>query len=215
MSGPSSAVVQLVDYGAGNLFSIRRALEFVGAEVVIIRSSDDWDPRGTHIVLPGVGAYAAGMDVLRALALDTGMRERAASGVPLLGICLGAQLLFETSEEFGRHEGLALLEGAVRLLPQDSGRVPHIGWARCEQVDERPHPVLAGHANAWMYFVHSYFFEPQGATRRLLSAVAGGAPFTAAAGAGNVLGVQFHPERSGEDGLQLLRRFCEWGGDDA
>ena len=215
MSGPSSAVVQLVDYRAGNLFSIRRALEFVGAEVVIIRSSDDWDPRGTHIVLPGVGAYAAGMDVLRALALDTGLRERAAAGVPLLGICLGAQLLFETSEEFGRHDGLGLLEGEVRLLPQESGRVPHIGWARCEHADEHVHPVLNGSADAWMYFVHSFYFEPQGATRRLLTAAAGGAHFTAAAGAGNVLGVQFHPERSGEEGLRLLRRFCAWGGDDA
>ena len=215
MSGPSSADVQLVDYRAGNLFSIRRALEFVRAEVVIIRSSDDWDPRGTHIVLPGVGAYAAGMDVLRTLGLDVGMRERATAGVPLLGICLGAQLLFETSEEFGRHEGLGLLEGEVRLLPQESGRVPHIGWARCEQADERTHPVLDGHADAWMYFVHSYFFEPRGATGRLLSATAGVAPFTAAAGAGNVLGVQFHPERSGEEGLQLLRRYCEWGGDNA
>jgi len=215
MSRPSSAIVQLVDYRAGNLFSIRRALEYVGTDVVIIRSSDDWDPRGTHIVLPGVGAYAAGMDVLRTLGLDTGMRERVASGVPLLGICLGAQLLFETSEEFGRHEGLGLLEGEVRLLPRESGRVPHIGWARCENADERPHPVLDGHEDAWMYFVHSYFFEPRGATRRLLTAAAGGAPFTAAAGARNVLGVQFHPERSGEEGLQLLRRFCAWGGDDA
>lgn len=215
MIAPSSPVVQLVDYRAGNLFSIRRALEFVGAEVVIVGSSDDWDPRGTHIVLPGVGAYAAGMEVLRTLGLDVGMRERAGSGMPLLGICLGAQLLFDTSEEFGRHEGLGLLEGEVRRLPEDSGRVPHIGWARCGRTDEDRHPVLEGGEEAWMYFVHSFVFEPRGTARRLLLATAGGASFTAAAGAGNVLGLQFHPERSGEEGLQLLRRFCAWGGDDA
>lgn len=215
MSGPRPALVQLVDYRAGNLFSIRRALEFVGAEVVVVRSPDDWDPRGTHIVLPGVGAYAAGMDVLRSSGLDDGMRGRAAAGVPLLGICLGAQLLFEASQEFGRHEGLGLLEGEVVRLPEGSGRVPHIGWARCEYADDDPHPVLEDDAGDWMYFVHSYVFEPRGATRRLLAAEAGGAPFTAAAGVGNVLGVQFHPERSGEAGLQLLRRFCAWGGDDA
>jgi glutamine amidotransferase len=215
MSGSSSAVVQLVDYRAGNLFSIRRALEFVGAEVVIIRSPADWDPRGTHLVLPGVGAYASGMDVLRTRGLEEGMRERAASGVPFLGICLGAQLLFEASQEFGRHEGLGLLEGEVLRLPEGFGRVPHIGWARCDYADADPHPVLDGHSGDWMYFVHSYVFEPRGATRKLLSAAAGEVPFTAAAGSGNVLGVQFHPERSGEEGLQLLRRFCAWGGDDA
>jgi glutamine amidotransferase len=215
MSGPSPTLVQLVDYRAGNLFSIRRALEFVGAEVAVIRSSDDWDPRGTHIVLPGVGAYAAGMDVLRSSGLDDGMRGRAADGVPLLGICLGAQLLFEASQEFGRHEGLGLLEGEVVRLPEGSGRVPHIGWARCEVAGDHPHPVFEGDSGDWMYFVHSYVFEPRGATRRLFAAEAGGAPFTAAAGTGNVLGVQFHPERSGEEGLQLLRRFCAWGGDDA
>lgn len=211
MNSPTSTVVQLVDYRAGNLFSIRRALEFVGADVVIVRSPDDWDPRGTHIVLPGVGAYAAGMDVLRTLGLDVGLRERVASGVPLLGICLGAQLLFESSEEFGRHEGLGLLEGDVRLLPQESGRVPHIGWASCAHVNESPHPALDGGSGLWMYFVHSYFFEPRGGTRRLLTAVTGKASFTAAAGASNILGVQFHPERSGGNGLQLLRSFCEGG----
>jgi glutamine amidotransferase len=215
MSGSRSAVVQLVDYRAGNLFSIRRAIEHVGAEVVLVRSADDWDPRATHVVLPGVGAYAAGMDVLRERELDAGMRERAAAGMPLLGICLGAQLLFESSEEFGRHTGLGLLAGQVQRLPAGSGRVPHIGWAVCETGDERPHPVLEGHGRSWMYFVHSYVFEPRDATRRLLTAVAGEAPFAAAAGAGNVLGVQFHPERSGEEGLKLLRRFCAWGGDDA
>ena len=216
MSPASGApVVQLVDYRAGNLFSIRRALEFVGAEVTVVRSADDWDPSATHVVLPGVGAYAAGMVVLEGLGLSTGLRERAADGLPVLGICLGAQLLFESSEEFGSHAGLGLLEGAVRRLPEGSGRVPHIGWAACEADRDGDHPVLSAHANTWMYFVHSYMFEPTGATRRLLSATAGGANFSAAAGAGNILGVQFHPERSGEEGLELLRRFCAWEGEHA
>ncbi len=206
-------VVQLVDYRAGNLFSIRRALEFIGAEVIVVRSPQDWDSRSTHIVLPGVGAYAAGMEVLTGLGLDAGLRERAGDGVPLLGICLGAQLLFESSEEFGSHEGLGLLEGAVRRLPEGSGRVPHIGWAVCGQPSEEAHPVLSGSGDEWMYFVHSYRFEPEGMTRRLLTAAAGAEGFVAAAGDGSVLGVQFHPERSGEEGLDLLRRFCAWKGE--
>jgi glutamine amidotransferase len=214
-AGPDSAVVQLVDYRAGNLFSIRRALEFVGAQVIVVRSPEDWDPKATHVVLPGVGAYAAGMEVLDGLGLTAGLRERAADGLPLLGICLGAQLLFASSEEFGVHEGLGILEGTVRRLPEGSGRVPHIGWAVCEPVADSAHPVLPPGAGTWMYFVHSYMFEPTGAARRLLTATAGGAAFTAAAGSGSVLGVQFHPERSGEDGLELLRRFCTWEGEHA
>ena len=207
-----AARVQLVDYRAGNLFSIRRALEVVGAEVTVVRNASDWSPDGTHIVLPGVGAYAAGMEVLVAEGLDAGLRERVAQGIPLLGICLGAQLLFEHSDEFGRHPGLGLLPGVVRLLPTAAGRVPHIGWAACDRTEGAPHPVLSDADGSWMYFVHSFHFEPTPPARRLLTASVGEAPFTAAAGVGNVLGVQFHPERSGEDGLALLRRFCDWDG---
>jgi imidazole glycerol-phosphate synthase subunit HisH len=210
-----TARVQLVDYRAGNLFSIRRALEVVGAEVTVVRTASDWAQDGTHVVLPGVGAYAAGMEALVAEGLDAGLRERVATGIPLLGICLGAQLLFEHSDEFGRHPGLGLLPGEVRLLPTTAGRVPHIGWAACDRTGGTSHPVLPAVDGSWMYFVHSFHFEPAPPAHRLLSASAGAAPFTAAAGAGNVLGVQFHPERSGEDGLALLRRFCDWDGQHA
>jgi imidazole glycerol-phosphate synthase subunit HisH len=210
-----AARVQLVDYRAGNLFSIRRALEVVGAEVTVVRTASDWAPDGTHMVLPGVGAYAAGMDALVGEGLDAGLRERVARGIPLLGICLGAQLLFEHSDEFGRHPGLGLLPGEVRLLPSEAGRIPHIGWAACGRAEGTPHPVLPDADGSWMYFVHSFHFEPALPARRLLAASAGAAPFTAAAGAENVLGVQFHPERSGEDGLALLRRFCDWDGQHA
>jgi glutamine amidotransferase len=215
MTEATERVVHLIDYNAGNLFSIQRALEFIGAEVVVVGSPMDWDDRATHIVLPGVGAYASGMDVLRTRGLDVGLRERAVAGMPLLGICLGAQLLFESSEEFGLHEGLGLLEGHVRRIPQVAGRVPHIGWAVCESVEGDAHPVLPPEDRSWMYFVHSYVFEPGAATRRLLDATAGAATFTAAAGSGNVLGVQFHPEKSGDAGLELLRRFCTWRGQHA
>lgn len=214
-ASPRAARVQLVDYRAGNLFSIRRALEVVGAEVTVIRSASDWEDDGTHVVLPGVGAFAAGMSALVGEGLDAGLRERVAEGLPLLGICLGAQLLFDDSDEFGRHPGLGLLPGEVRLLPSEAGRVPHIGWAACSRSDGPPHPVLPDADGTWMYFVHSFHFGPTPPARRLLTASAGAAPFTAAAGAGNVLGVQFHPERSGEDGLELLRRFCRWDGQHA
>jgi len=207
--------VQLVDYRAGNLFSIRRALEVVGAEVSVVRASSDWDDTATHVVLPGVGAYGAGMTELRDSGLDGGLQQRVREGLPLLGICLGAQLLFERSEEFGRHEGLGALAGEVNLLPADSGRVPHIGWAPCVEHEGASHPVLRGLSAPWFYFVHSYHFEPSPPTRRLLTARAGQIQFTAAAGSGSVLGVQFHPERSGDAGLHLLRNFCAWGGEDA
>ncbi len=208
-------LVQLVDYRAGNLFSIRRALEVVGAEVSVVRTPSDWDEMATHFVLPGVGAYAAGMAALRDSGLDVGLQQRAREGLPLLGICLGAQLLFERSDEFGRHEGLGALAGEVDLLPADSGRVPHIGWAPCVGQTGQPHPVLQGLESSWFYFVHSYHFEPAPPTRRLLTATAGRVQFVAAAGIGSVLGVQFHPERSGDAGLRLLRNFCAWGGRDA
>lgn len=209
------ARVQLVDYRAGNLFSIRRALEVVGAEVTVVRTASDWQADATHMVLPGVGAYAAGMRALADERLDVGLRERVAHGLPLLGICLGAQLLFDHSDEFGRHDGLGLLPGEVQLLPTAAGRVPHIGWAACDRADDAAHPVLPDTDGVWMYFVHSYYFEPASPTRRLLSANAGAVSFTAAAGTDNVIGVQFHPERSGEVGLEVLRRFCGWEGGDA
>jgi len=215
MKEATEPVVHLIDYNAGNLFSIQRALEFIGAEVVVVSSSTGWDDRATHIVLPGVGAYATGMEALRTRGLDTGLRERASEGMPLLGICLGAQLLFESSEEFGMHDGLGLLGGCVRRLPEAAGRVPHIGWAACESVEGAAHSCIPPEDRSWMYFVHSYVFEPSTSTRRLLRAVAGEATFTAAAGSENVLGVQFHPEKSGDAGLELLRRFCTWRGDNA
>lgn len=214
-SGRPVARVQLVDYRAGNLFSIRRALEVVGAEVTVVRTKSDWKADATHVVLPGVGAFGAGMKALKDERLDDGLRERVAHGLPLLGICLGAQLLFDQSDEFGRHPGLGLLPGEVQLLPPAAGRVPHIGWAACERHLSVAHPALPEKDDAWMYFVHSHHFSPAPPARTLLMAKVGAVAFAAAAGSDNVLGVQFHPERSGEVGLEVLRRFCRWEGEDA
>ena len=208
-------VVQLVDYDAGNMFSIHRALEAVGAEVRVVVDADAWDPDVAHAVLPGVGAYGHGMRVLGDRGLDRALRDHAGRGRPLLGVCLGAQLLFERSEEFGDHAGLGLLPGTVRRIPADAGRVPHVGWAPTD-LDRPEHPVLRGlGGRPWFYFVHSYMFEPEDAAHLVAHAEVGSRSVAAAAGLGSVLGVQFHPERSGPVGIDLLRNFIAWGGADA
>jgi glutamine amidotransferase len=207
--------VQLVDYDAGNMFSIHRALMEVGADVRVVSGAEDWDPDIGHVVLPGVGAFGHGMGVLRAHGLDVALRDHAVRGRPLMGVCLGAQLLFERSEEFGSHEGLGLLPGAVRRIPADAGRVPHVGWAPTE-LDRPDHPLLGGYdGRPWFYFVHSFMFEPSGPGDLLAHVRIGPSSVAAAAGRDSVVGVQFHPERSGPVGIGLLRRFLAWGGDDA
>lgn len=207
--------VQLVDYDAGNMFSIQRALMEAGADVRIVSDAGEWDSSVGHVVLPGVGAFGHGMEVLHAHGLDVALRDHAARGHPLLGVCLGAQLLFERSEEFGSHEGLGLLPGAVRRIPRDAGRIPHVGWAPTE-LDRSAHPLLGGHdGRPWFYFVHSFMFEPSDPRDLLAHARVGPRSVAAAAGRGPVVGVQFHPERSGPVGIGLLRRFLTWGGDDA
>jgi len=191
--------IAIVDYGVGNLRSVERALVHVGAEPVITADHDALDA-ADGIVLPGVGAFAAAQRKLQAGGLGNHLIELALRGKPLLGVCLGYQLLFEESTEGGRHQGLSLLPGRV-VQVAGTPRLPVIGWARVTQTAKSA--LWHGIADAsYFYFVHSYGPEPGD----FAIGSAGHAP--AAAGAGrNVFGTQFHPEKSGADGLRIYANF--------
>jgi glutamine amidotransferase len=195
----------LIDYGAGNLHSVANALKAAGAEDIAITADADVVATADRIVLPGVGAFASCAAALRAVpGMIEAMEHRVhGDGVPFLGICVGMQLLADTGEEFGVHPGLGWIGGTVRrLAPADAAaKVPHMGWNDVRAVT--PHPMIVeGEA----YFLHSYAFE--GANVLATSDHAG--PVVAAIGRDNIVGVQFHPEKSQRYGLEFLDRFLKW-----
>lgn len=207
--------VTVVDYGAGNLFSVRRALEKSGAEVAFA-STADAIARAERLVLPGVGAFQDGMNGLRERQLIDALRAFARSGRPMLGICLGMQMLLSTSEEFGEHQGLGIIEGRVRAIPLTAAdgtlhKIPYIGWNRLElPVDgsEWSGSILADlNPGAAVYLLHSYTGVPEDARHRLADCHYDGRLISAAIRAGNVYGCQFHPEKSGAVGLRILASF--------
>ena len=198
-------MIAVVDYGAGNLRSVRRALEAAGAEVEV--TADPARLRdAAGIVLPGVGAFAPARQKLRESGLDDLLRELAQAGKPILGVCLGYQLLFEASYEDGFTEGLGLLPGPVRRLRETPDRkVPHMGWNRVRQLapdilfEEVPD-------RAYFYFVHSYYPELK-VGREVIATADYGRTLAVVARRGSVVGTQFHPEKSGPAGLRLYRNF--------
>jgi glutamine amidotransferase len=206
---PSPAFrVAVVDYGAGNLVSIEQALTTVGTEVILARQPDDLLLAGA-IVVPGVGAAEPAMRRLARARLVDPILAWIATGRPYLGICLGLQLLFERSEEDGA-DTLGVLPGRTVELA-DAPTLPHIGWNQV--VRRHEHPLFEGIAQgADFYFVHSYAGVPEGiaADRLVLADTEHGSRFASAIDRGNVLGVQFHPERSGGDGVRLLANFVRW-----
>jgi imidazole glycerol-phosphate synthase subunit HisH len=192
-------VIAIVDYGVGNVRSVERALVQVGAEARLTANPDELDA-ADGIVLPGVGAFAPALAKLHERGLGRRIVELAARGKPVMGVCLGYQLLFEESTEHGRHEGLGLLPGRV-VEVADSERVPVIGW--CRTVQTEPSPLWSGIADrCYFYFVHS--FTPEGSGHRI--GCSDHSP-AAAARKGNVMGTQFHPEKSGADGLRVYANF--------
>jgi imidazole glycerol-phosphate synthase subunit HisH len=199
--------IAVVDYGAGNLVSIDQALATVGAESVVARGPRDL-AAADAVIVPGVGAAAPAMDRLRDAGMVQPLLDWIADGRPFLGICLGLQLLFEASDEDGA-ETLGVLAGRTARLT-DAPTLPHIGWNQVEPVVV--HPLLSGIPSPGeFYFVHSYAGVPAGgdAETAVLARTTHGAPFVSAVARDNVLGVQFHPERSGRDGLRLLANFVE------
>lgn len=200
-----NAPVLLIDYGIGNLRSVQKALETVGADVRLSADPADLDT-AAKIVLPGVGAFGDGMSNLQRGGWIAPLRAALEQGTPLLGICLGMQLLFESSDEAPGLHGLGLLPGVVRRFPADFGlKVPHTGWNQLWP--RRETPLLAGlPPGAYAYFNHGYYCAPANPADTLAECDYG-LRFAAAVGRGNVFGVQFHPEKSQAVGLQILRNF--------
>lgn len=207
--------VTIVDYGRSNLLSVQRALEYCGATVEYAVTADEV-AQADALVLPGVGAFADGMHLLRESGLARAVCARARQGVPLLGICLGMQFLFDSSSEGGLTPGLGLLPGTVEAIPahttQDQPlRVPHIGWAPLYPARQREgflgSTLEAIPTESQVYFVHGYRALPTRQADRLADTLYGGHRICAAVQHGNITGVQFHPEKSGEVGLAILRTF--------
>ena len=206
-------MVTIIDYGVGNLFSLQCSLDAIGAESrvsgdpEVIQASD-------MILLPGVGAFEDAARKLRDSGLADVVREEALSGKPLLGVCLGMQLLFEKSLEYGEHRGLGLIPGCVRpiaeVIPADL-KIPHIGWNALNFPAGREKSPLFKYINEGdhVYFVHSYYAAD--CAEHTIATAEYGADLTAAVANGSVFGCQFHPEKSGPVGLNILRAFCEGG----
>jgi len=199
-------VIAITDYGAGNLHSIQKALERQGLEVRVTDSPRVLDAAET-LVVPGDGAFGPAIARLRALGFAERIRAYVRSGRPFLGVCLGMQLLFDESEEDGRHEGLGLLPGRVVRLP-DRVKVPHMGWNQLRVI--RPSPLLDGiETGAYVYFVHSFHIAPADPT--IVAATAEyGSEVAAIVGRENVWATQFHPEKSGSVGIRMLANFARW-----
>lgn len=203
----------IVDYGVGNLFSLKSSFSCIGKEVIvsgdkkIIADAD-------RLILPGVGAFADAAKKLRDKGLDTVICGKAKSGTPIMGICLGMQLLFESSMEYGEHRGLALIDGTVKYMGDIIStdlKIPHIGWNKLNLIKKK-HPIFKYiNDGDYAYFVHSYYGADCDSS--LIATTDYGTALTAAVGKANVCGCQFHPEKSGNVGLNILRGFCEWDGE--
>jgi len=195
-------MIAIIDYGMGNLHSVSKAVERLGF-TAILTSDHDQIVNSRGAILPGVGAFGDAMKNLRANGLTETIHDYVRSGKPLLGICLGMQLLFSESEEHGRHEGLHLLPGRVVRF-RGSLKVPHMGWNRLSFV--REDPLFHGIEEGYVYFVHSYHALPEEPSH-LLATTDYGHPVAAIVGRGNIYGMQFHPEKSGSTGMRLLQNF--------
>ena len=201
-------MIALVDYGVGNLFSLKSSFAMIGADAVV-SADPEVIASADKIILPGVGAFEDAANKLRSGGMANCVTECAKRGTPLLGICLGMQLLFETSYEFGVHQGLGLLKGKVvdmrSVIPAEL-KVPQIGWNALHF--HRQHPLFANTREGdFVYFVHSYYASD--CDDSLIATCEYGAELTAAVAKDNVMGCQFHPEKSGEVGLDILRAFCD------
>ncbi len=200
-------MIAIIDYGVGNLFSLKSSFAFIGADAVVTGDAEVI-AKADRIILPGVGAFEDAARKLRESGLDKVIYDEVAKGKPLLGICLGMQMLFEESHEYGVHKGLGLIPGKIVPLADVVGelKVPHIGW---NALSRKKESKLYKYVNEGdhVYFVHSYYAAD---CDESVSAVAEyGTDVTASVELGNVYGTQFHPEKSGETGLSILRAFCE------
>lgn len=202
-------MIAIVDYGVGNLFSLKSSLEAIGADAIVTSDAEQLR-RADKIILPGVGAFGDAAAKLRKSGLGAIVIEEAHKGKPILGICLGMQLLLEKSFEYGEHAGLGLIKGEIRpiadVIPADL-KIPHIGWNNLH-FGKNKHPLFRYlREGDCVYFVHSFYGT--NCDEAVIATAEYGAPLTAAVASGNVCGCQFHPEKSGRVGLDILRAFCE------
>ena len=205
-------MIAIVDYGVGNLFSLKSSLAAIGAKALVTGEAETLR-KADKILLPGVGAFGDAAQKLRATGLDAVIIEQAQKGKPLMGICLGMQLLFEKSLEYGEHAGLALIPGEVRpiaeLIPAEL-KIPHIGWNALRFTENKSPLFRYIREGDCVYFVHSYYAA--NCSESVIATAEYGANLTAAVQRGNVCGCQFHPEKSGRVGLNILKAFCEGDG---
>lgn len=201
-------MIAVIDYGVGNLFSLCSSLEKIGAQAVVTSEPEVISKAG-KLILPGVGAFADAAQKLRESGMDALIREQVSKGKEIMGICLGMQLLFEKSYEFGEHQGLGLLKGSVvpmeGTIPAEL-KIPHIGWNALHFTKESK-LLRYIKQNDCVYFVHSFYATD--CADSVVATAEYGKELTAAVQQGNVMGCQFHPEKSGEVGLKILRAFCE------
>ena len=202
-------MIALIDYGVGNLFSLKSSLNAVGADVVVT-SDPEVIRKADKLILPAVGAFGDAAAKLRSNGLDRVIVDEVRAGKKIFGICLGMQMLFEKSYEYGEHQGLGLLKGSVipmeGKIPADL-KIPHIGWNAL--ITKKDHPIFKYIKNGdCVYFVHSYYATD--CDESLLATAEYGNELTAAVALGNVSGTQFHPEKSGDVGLSILKAFAEW-----
>ena len=203
-------MIAIIDYGVGNLFSLCSSFAFIGQQAVITGNPEEIR-RADRIILPGVGAFEDAAKKLRESGLDGVLKEQIAAGKPVMGICLGMQMLLDESFEYGQHQGLGLIEGKVipmeGTLPQEL-KIPHIGWNALHFKGE-PHPIFKYiNQGDHVYFVHSYYGAD--CENNVIATTEYGKEITAAVAKDNVCGCQFHPEKSGKVGLAILQGFCDW-----
>lgn len=206
-------MIAIIDYGVGNLFSLKSSFEQIGKEV-IITGDKNIIQKSKKIILPGVGAYCDAANKLKETGLDIAIKEETEKGKPLMGICLGMQLLFETSFEYGKYKGLGLIKGNIKpiseVIPKDL-KVPHIGWNALLFPNNKEKNPIFKYTNEkdCVYFVHSYYATD--CQESIIANTEYGNKLTAAVSYNNVYGCQFHPEKSGNVGLDILKAFCEIG----
>lgn len=204
-------MIAIIDYGVGNLFSLKSSFAFIDKEAVVTGDPEVIE-KCDRIILPGVGAFSDAAKKLKESGLGDVVKEQAAKGKPVLGICLGMQLLFEKSYEYGEHEGLGLIKGNVRPIADVVGKelkIPHIGWNALIFPKDKEKSPLYKYTNEgdFVYFVHSYYAADCDESITAVSEY--GAMITASVQNGNIYGAQFHPEKSGDVGLGILKAFCE------
>lgn len=202
-------MIAIIDYGVGNLFSLQSSFKKIGADVIVTSDKDEIK-KADKIILPGVGAFSDAMKKLKETGLDVVVKEEVKNKKPLLGICLGMQLLFTKSFEYGEYDGLNLIEGEIRPIADvidRSLKIPHMGWNSLN-FKIKDHPLFKYvNENDYVYFVHSYYAT--NCEKDTIATSNYSYDLTASVGKDNVMGCQFHPEKSGEVGLKILKAFCE------